>query len=262
MYGERRAAAGLKRKEKMGERSLAWMKGLISGLKDANVKDNWITSLWAPVLPIDAEIQRAYLDYLTEEDVKGGLGGVVFYNKSSLASVPSELANLPRLALTEPSSPQGILHEICLGVDIFAIPFLTVASDAGVALLFKFPAIEATAPEKQSLGVDMWSPQHATNLNALQTGCTCYTCSSHHRAFIQHLLSTKEMLGWVLLQIHNHAVLDAFFSGIRTSIANGTFNEDVETFNKAYESELPVRTGTGPRYCLLSSHLPNPARIP
>ena len=231
----------------MGERTLAWMKGITSGLKEANMNENGITSLWAPILPIETEMQREYLEYLIEDDVQKNLGGMVLYDRNSLASIPVELADLPKLALTEPSTPHEILHEICLGVDIFTIPFLTAASDAGLALSFTFPATEASTSRRQPLGVDMWSSQHATDLTPLQSGCTCYTCSAHHHAFIQHLLSAKEMLGWVLLQIHNHAVVDSFFRGIRTSIANGTFRDDVEIFEKFYESELPVQTGQGPR---------------
>ena len=231
----------------MGERSLAWMKGLISGLKEESLSHKGITSLWAPILPIEAELQREYLEYLTEKDVKEGLGGLVLYDRASVESIPTELAKLPRMALTDPSSPQRILDEIGLGSDIFTIPFLTTSTDSGVALSFTFPATDASPPGRQPLGVDMWAPKHAADLSPLQVGCTCYTCSSHHRAFIQHLLSAKEMLGWVLLQIHNHAVIDAFFSGIRASLANGTFKSDTERFVKVYELELPVGKGVGPR---------------
>jgi queuine tRNA-ribosyltransferase subunit QTRTD1 len=50
VHGLRRAGAGLKRMEKMGERSLAWMKGLLAGLRDAAVDDRKPTSIWAPIL--------------------------------------------------------------------------------------------------------------------------------------------------------------------------------------------------------------------
>ena len=246
LYGDRRAAAGVKRKEKMGERSLAWMKGLTSGLKGADMRGKGPVSLWAPILPIEAEMQRGYLEYLTEDDTKEVLGGIVVFDRSSIESIPAELSDLPRLALTDVGTPHQILHELYLGADLFAIPFLTAASDAGVALSFTFPGTESPQG-KQPLGVDMWNSQHASDLSPLQSGCMCYTCSSHHRAFVQHLLSAKEMLSWALLQIHNHAVIDAFFSGIRASIAKGTFNDDMDSFDKAYESELPAGTGIGPR---------------
>ena len=55
------------------------------------------------------------------------------------------------------------------------------------------------------------------------------------------------MLGWVLLQIHNHHVLSIFFAAIRESIKNGTFEADCEEFGRVYESELPETSGQGPR---------------
>ena len=55
------------------------------------------------------------------------------------------------------------------------------------------------------------------------------------------------MLGWVLIQIHNHAVLATFFASIRTSIEAGTFDADVAAFEAFYEPQLPSKTGQGPR---------------
>ena len=55
------------------------------------------------------------------------------------------------------------------------------------------------------------------------------------------------MLGWVLLQIHNHHILSEFFSSIRHSIRSGTFEIDCKEFSKVYESELPEKSGQGPR---------------
>jgi queuine tRNA-ribosyltransferase len=55
------------------------------------------------------------------------------------------------------------------------------------------------------------------------------------------------MLAWVLLQIHNHHVMDQFFAGVRTSIANGTFEADAEKFSKTYEAAMPTSQGKGPR---------------
>ena len=64
--------------------------------------------------------------------------------------------------------------------------------------------------ELEPLGLDLWSPTYATDLSPLREGCECYACGSHHRAYVRHLLDAKEMLGWVLLQIHNHHTLDVF----------------------------------------------------
>ena len=249
VHGEPRTKLGLKRKEKMGERTLAWMKALVTGLQEERLKHDTKTSIWAPILPIEREMQREWLDHLEETDLLENIDGLVLYDIDSIDNLSTPLESLPRLALTEPVGPHRVLDEITLGVDIFSLPFLTAATDAGLALNFRFPAPVFGHEEqrKAALGHDMWSPIYVADLSPLDTDCGCYGCTQHHRAFIQHLLSAKEMLGWVLLQIHNHAVADAFFKGIRTSIARGTFRADCAVFDKAYEVELPLGTGIGPR---------------
>jgi queuine tRNA-ribosyltransferase subunit QTRTD1 len=48
-------------------------------------------------------------------------------------------------------------------------------------------------------------------------------------------------------QIHNFAMMDAFFDAVRASIARDTFGEDVKTFNRTYSAAMPEKTGEGPR---------------
>ena len=55
------------------------------------------------------------------------------------------------------------------------------------------------------------------------------------------------MLGWVLIQIHNYHILCEFFASIRESIRDGRFESDAEEFGRIYESELPEKSGQGPR---------------
>ncbi len=180
------------------------------------------------------------------------IDGLAFYDVAPLEDLPKDLAVLPRLGLTEPSTPHEILQHVVLGIDILAVPFVTAATDAGIALDFSFSASNPHLSNGkrmglQALGVDMWSSDHTTDLSPLTTDCKCYACASHHRAYVQHLLNAKEMLAWVLLQIHNHHVLDLFFSGIRQSIRNDTFEEGIRRFTETYELRLPEKTGQGPR---------------
>jgi queuine tRNA-ribosyltransferase len=57
------------------------------------------------------------------------------------------------------------------------------------------------------------------------------------------------MLGWNLLQIHNHYVVDMFFRGIRAELKKGldNFEEQRRKFLAAYVPELPEGTGERPR---------------
>lgn len=237
---------GMKRLEKMGDRTLEWLTELVSGMRD--VEDGTPrTALFAPILPIDAEQQWFYLDALKDE-FRDSVSGLVIYDIASVAAIPQELRPLPRLSLGVPTSPHRLLDQIFLGIDIFTISFIGAATDAGIALDFTFPARPYSGNEELvPLGIDMWSPCHATDLSPLQQDCACHACSNHHRAYVQHLLSAKEMLGWVLLQVHNHHVLDMFFAGVRSSISKKSFNIERKLFEKSYELDLPAKTGQGPR---------------
>lgn len=234
--------AGKKRTAKMSDRTAKWLGEL---LKEKSVEQ----AVFAPVLPIDIQDQWEYLDGLADD--LAGADGLAFYDSNLLPDIPATtaLTALPRLSFDEPASPHHILRQVSLGMDVFTIPFITFATDAGIALDFTFPSpstpSESSSP--QSLGIDMWNPDLATSLIPLSKDCKCYTCTSHHRAFVQHLLAAKEMLGWVLIQVHNHHILSQFFESIRRSIKAGSFDQDAETFARVYESELPEKTGQGPR---------------
>jgi queuine tRNA-ribosyltransferase accessory subunit len=240
---------GTKRVTKMGDRTIEWLSDLLNQKDEEQV-------VFAPVLPIDLQSQWEYLDRLAD-DVGDDIDGLALYDSNLLPDIPATttLAALPRLSLDEPASPYHILRQISLGMDIFIIPFIGFATDAGIALTFRFPsplpeendASNGSGSSALPLGIDMWSTQNAASLTPLSTICNCYTCTSHHRAYIQHLLSAKEMLGWVLLQVHNHHILSRFFTSIRESIKAGTFEADCEEFARVYESELPEKSGQGPR---------------
>jgi len=242
--------ASLKRVEKMGDRTATWTQEMMTGIADVDESNPEAhqPALFAPILPVEKELQSLYLDQLQDE-WESQVQGLVVYNPSSVSIVPESLSALPRASLDEPSNPEEVLRSVSLGVDILTIPFIGAATDAGTALDFEFPCrlVNQQEPPK-SLGMDMWSAQYATDLSPLRGGCPCYTCSKHHRAYVQHLLSAKEMLGWVLLQIHNHQVLDDFFAGIRSSIGKGTYEKDTERFERVYERHWPEKTGHGPRY--------------
>lgn len=238
--------AGPKRTEKMGDRTLAWIRELITAINEDEVFPK--LALFAPILPIESEQQALYLDDLKEE-LREHLSGLFLYRASSIPTIPENLSHLPRLSISEPNSPHTLLYEISLGIDLFTIPFICAATDAGIALDFAFPVPEQSAEVKGPLplGIDMWSPGHGVDMAPLRDACRCYTCTNHHRAYVQHLLSAKEMLAWVLLQLHNHHVVDEFFMGVRRTLDEKSFHFHRTRFTKTYEPELPARTGPGPR---------------
>lgn len=237
---------GVKRMDLMGDRTLAWMNELVAGMEDENYGTPH-SALFAPMLPIEPGIQSYYLEAL-QNDLKDKVSGLVLYATASVEAIPEGLNYLPRLWLGEIDSPHQLLDAVAAGIDIFTIPFISEATDAGIALSFSFGECQdIQRDEAIPLGLDLWSPSYAVDLSPLRKDCACYACKSHHRAFVQHLLNAKEMLGWVLLQLHNHHIADDFFAAVRLSIQQESFDEDRRSFGKVYEPKLPAKTGQGPR---------------
>ncbi|KAI9763947.1 MAG: hypothetical protein M1840_008981 [Geoglossum simile] len=255
---------GRKRVDKMGDRTSVWTQAMVDGLitspdddsdgpaaanSTSGVRKESHPAVFAPILPIERGEQSYYLEQL-EENMMEKISGLAVYDSSVTVDLPEGFATLPRLSLDEPANPHSVLREISLGIDVFVLPFIGEATDAGISLDFSFPSppdITRGHLPQRPLGINMWDVGHANDISPLREGCKCYACRNHHRAYIQHLLAAKEMLGWVLLQIHNLAIMDEFFFAIRASITCGTFDVDMNTFERIYERELPEQTGQGPR---------------
>ncbi|KAK2748491.1 hypothetical protein FQN57_000624 [Myotisia sp. PD_48] len=240
---------GVKRRARMIDRTHAWTQGTFNALfgTEDKLKANSNISFFAPLLPLDLELQGVYLQELAE-DMNNRLSGLALFDPKTVSIIPEPIQKLARLSLAEPQTPQKVLSEVALGIDLSAIPFITTASDAGMALDFVFPTpssqpISSPLP----LAIDVWSPVHDTDVSPLVPGCQCHTCQNFHRAYLRHVLNAKEMVAWTLLQIHNYHTVDNFFAAIRASIQSGTFEADVQTFTQTYEPEFPEQSGQGPR---------------
>ncbi|EEA24212.1 hypothetical protein TMatcc_007281 [Talaromyces marneffei ATCC 18224] len=265
-------APGVKRREKMIDRTHAFTRDATRFLyaessDDAGSSDDLKNPLYfAPIIPLENTQQGLYLQDL-EDELRPRISGLALYESASLSIVPESLSDLPRLCISEPWAPQEILRDVALGADLFTIPFIGQLSNAGIALDFAFtPSTTAeqqnektTASAPKPLAFDLWNKSYSTDLGPISPGCQCYACRKHHRAYIHHLLSAKEMLAWSLLQIHNHHVMDQFFEAVRLSITNNTYEADVASFEREYESAFPKQTGQGPRIRGYSSYVSGPS---
>ncbi|OAA66146.1 tRNA-guanine transglycosylase family protein [Cordyceps fumosorosea ARSEF 2679] len=233
---------------RMVERTEDWVDQFLEATQHSPGTSPRPSAVFAPVLAVEYPLQWSYLQHLAE-DLVGSLSGLAVYDTKLLADlIPNyaPLRPLPRLSLEPPKTPHDVLRQVALGVDLCVLPFINAVSDSGVAFTFTFPPPPAdTTP--RPLGVNMWSEEHATSLEPLSPGCACYACAAHHRAYLRHLLNAKEMLGWTLLQVHNHYAMGRFFEGVRAALQDGTFGEAAARFAAAYEAEFPEGTGERPR---------------
>jgi queuine tRNA-ribosyltransferase len=67
--------------------------------------------------------------------------------------------------------------------------------------------------------------QYQRDSGPIEAGCDCYTCRTFQRGAIRHYFFASEMLGPILVSVHNVRFYQRFTADIRWAIAGGTFEE-------------------------------------
>jgi len=75
----------------------------------------------------------------------------------------------------------------------------------------------------------------------LDSECECYTCKNYTRAYIHHLMRSKEMLGQILGSIHNLHFMIKLVDDIRQSMIDGNFDEFKKRFIERYYKENKLK---------------------
>jgi queuine tRNA-ribosyltransferase len=97
---------------------------------------------------------------------------------------------------------------------------------------------------------ERWNLKNARfreDFTPLDSTCTCYTCQNFSRAYLNHLIKAKEMLGYILLSIHNIHELVRFTQEMRRAIVDDRFTVDfkpwLEEVDRSVPSPLGMRSG-------------------
>ena len=72
------------------------------------------------------------------------------------------------------------------------------------------------------------------DFSPIDESCGCYTCKNYTKAYLNHLIRAKEMLGATLLTIHNEFFIVNLVAKMRQSIINGNFFDFKEEFLGRY----------------------------
>ncbi len=85
--------------------------------------------------------------------------------------------------------------------------------------------------------VRMRNSGHKQESGPVEEGCDCTTCRLYSRGYIHHLFRTKEMLGPILLTIHNLWFYHRMMEDARSAIRDGAFSSFKEQFLRTYRKE-------------------------
>ena len=109
-------------------------------------------------------------------------------------------------------NPTTLVRAVREGVDMFDCVLPTRTARMGTAF--------------SSHGrMNMRNAKYTRDFTPLDPDCTCPTCQNHTRAYVRHLVKQNEMLGGILLSIHNlHLLLD-LMRRAREAVLAGTYEE-------------------------------------
>jgi queuine tRNA-ribosyltransferase len=104
---------------------------------------------------------------------------------------------------------------VAMGVDMFDCVMPTRLARNGAAVTRKGRFSLKTAANREELA-------------PIEEGCGCYACANFSRAYLRHLLNADEILGIVLLTIHNIYCYMKFMEEIRSATEEGKFSQMLE----------------------------------
>lgn len=84
--------------------------------------------------------------------------------------------------------------------------------------------------------LNMRNTRHKEDTRPLDADCSCYTCTNYSRAYLNHLVMAKEILGMMLLTRHNLHYYQELMAGMRVAIEAGTFAKFQTDFSAEYTS--------------------------
>lgn len=124
-------------------------------------------------------------------------------------------------------APDDLVEAVLRGVDLFdsVLPTRLARNDAALTRSGRIN-VRTAALADQDL--------------PLEADCDCYTCANFSRAYLRHLIVTKEMLSSTLLSIHNLRMLIRITGELRQAIHSGTTASYADRFRAAFAEPVDL----------------------
>ncbi len=175
-----------------------------------------------------ASLRQKSAQFIAEQPVVGcaigglGVGEPKPEMYDMLAVVTAELPeNKPRYMMGI-GSPEDLLEGVARGVDMFDCVQPTRLGRHGAAW----------TPDGR---INLLNARWARDDQPIESGCDCYACVNHSRAYIRHLLRAEETLGQRLATVHNVRFLIRLMEGARQSIIDGQYAEYRDNFLSRFQ---------------------------
>ena len=109
-------------------------------------------------------------------------------------------------------NPTTLVRAVGEGVDMFDCVLPTRTARMGTAF-------------SHTGRMNMRNAKYTHDFGPLDSECTCSTCKNYSRAYLRHLVKQKEMLGAILLSVHNIHFLIDLMAQAREAVLAGRYQE-------------------------------------
>jgi queuine tRNA-ribosyltransferase len=176
------------------------------------------------------ELRKKCLDALVGMDLPGyALGGL------SVGELPAERKAIvdefvPQLPAEKPrylmgvGRPVDLVESVAAGIDMFDCVLPTRNGRNAYAFTNSGP-------------MRLRNEKYKRDFSPIDENCQCYCCRNFSRAYIRHLFLVSEMLGPILLSIHNIAFFQNFMREIRQAICENRLIALIDQVRETWEGQ-------------------------
>ena len=125
-------------------------------------------------------------------------------------------ADVPRY-LMGVGSPDCLIEGVKRGIDMFDCVLATRIARNGTAMTSRGKIVVRNGKYKE-------------DFTPLDPECDCYCCRNYTKAYLRHMVNVGEMMGGMLLSLHNIAFLTKLMRGMRQAILDGCLAEYTRRF--------------------------------
>ncbi len=126
--------------------------------------------------------------------------------------------NIPRY-LMGVGSPDCLVEGVRRGIDMFDCVLATRVARNGTALTSKGKIVVRNGMYKE-------------DFTPIDDECDCYACKNYTKAYLRHMINVGEMMGGMMISLHNITYLNKLMRDMRNAILQDSFTEFCEEFYK------------------------------
>ena len=187
---------------------------------------------------VDLELRAECAERLIALDLPGyAVGGLAVGEgfeamKTVLGHTPALLPTHKPRYLMGVGFPRDIVEAVRCGIDMFDCVMPT--RNGRNAYAFTMHGV-----------VRLKNSQYTRDAGPIEAGCDCHACVNFSRGAIRHFFLAGEMLGPMLVSLHNTRFYQRLMADVRASIEAGTFADFVATDPRGRMGPREERAATG-----------------